>query len=73
MLSRQRLLKIIRTPMLFGKCQGWMLVNLPGEYLLWSYEKGFLPNGLGRLIQLTLELKIDGLDELLEPLCPPAS
>ncbi|EPZ8432671.1 DUF3820 family protein [Pseudomonas aeruginosa] len=66
------LLKIARTPMPFGKYQGRMLVDLPEEYLLWFYKKGFPPGELGRLMQLTLELKIDGLDGLLKPLRPPA-
>ncbi|EOM8754799.1 DUF3820 family protein, partial [Pseudomonas aeruginosa] len=35
-------------------------------------KKGFPPGELGRLMQLTLELKIDGLDGLLKPLRPPA-
>lgn len=71
MLDKQHLLKIARTPMPFGKYQGRMLVDLPEEYLLWFYKKGFPPGELGRLMQLTLELKIDGLDGLLKPLRPP--
>ena len=50
-----------------------MLVDLPEEYLLWFYKKGFPPGELERLMQLTLELKIDGLDGLLKPLRPPRS
>ena len=46
-----------------------LLVDLPDEYLLWFYKKGQFPPGeLGRLMQLTLELKIDGLDGLIKPL-----
>lgn len=71
MLDKQHLLKIARTPMPFGKYQGRMLVDLPEEYLLWFYKKGFPPGELERLMQLTLELKIDGLDGLLKPLRPP--
>lgn len=69
MLNKEQLLKIARTPMPFGKYQGRMLVDLPDEYLLWFYKKGQFPPGeLGRLMQLTLELKIDGLDGLIKPL-----
>lgn len=69
MLDKEQLLKIARTPMPFGKYQGRMLVDLPDEYLLWFYKKGQFPPGeLGRLMQLTLELKIDGLDDLIKPL-----
>lgn len=69
MLDKEQLLKIARTAMPFGKYQGRMLVDLPDEYLLWFYKKGQFPPGeLGRLMQLTLELKIDGLDGLIKPL-----
>ncbi|MFV3410764.1 DUF3820 family protein [Pseudomonas sp. NY15436] len=69
MLDKEQLLKIARTPMPFGKYQGRMLVDLPDEYLLWFYKKGQFPPGeLGRLMQLTLELKTDGLDGLIKPL-----
>ncbi|KJK02126.1 DUF3820 family protein [Pseudomonas sp. BGr12] len=69
MLDKEMLLKIARTPMPFGKYQGRMLVDLPDEYLLWFHKKGQFPAGeLGRLMQLTLELKIDGLDDLIKAL-----
>lgn len=69
MLDKLQLLKIARTPMPFGKYQGRMLVDLPEEYLLWFHRKGEFPKGeLGQLMQLTLELKIDGLDGLIRPL-----
>lgn len=69
MLDKQNLLKIARTPMPFGKYQGRMLVDLPEEYLLWFQRKGSFPAGeLGLLMQLVLELKIEGLDALVKPL-----
>lgn len=68
MIEKQHLLKIANTHMPFGKYQGRALVDLPEEYLLWFKQKGF-PNGsLGELMELTLDLKIEGLDKLLKPL-----
>lgn len=63
------LLKIARTPMPFGKYQGRMLVDLPEEYLLWFQRNDSFPKGeLGRLMQIVLELKVEGLDSLVKPL-----
>lgn len=68
MIEKEHLLQIANTPMPFGKYQGRMLVDLPEEYLLWFKKKGF-PNGsLGQLMELTLDLKIEGLDKLIKPL-----
>jgi uncharacterized protein (DUF3820 family) len=68
MLERQDLVKIANTQMPFGRFKGRNLIDLPEEYLLWFVDRGF-PNGkLGELMQLTLEIKINGLESLIEPL-----
>lgn len=68
MIEKQHLLKIANTSMPFGKYQGRRLIDIPEEYLLWLAKKGW-PNGeLGQLLALTLEIKIEGLDKLLQPL-----
>lgn len=68
MFDKEDLLKLARTPMPFGKYQGKVLIDLPEEYLLWFAKKGF-PNGeLGRLMQLALEIRINGLEGLIRPL-----
>ena len=72
MFEREDLLKLARQQMPFGKYAGRLLIDLPEEYLLWFAERGF-PNGsLGRLMQLALEIRINGLEELIEPLKQPA-
>ena len=52
----------------FGKYAGRMLIDLPEPYLLWFSDKGFPEGQIGKLMQLTLEIKINGLEYLIEPL-----
>jgi len=68
MLEKQHLIAVANTEMPFGKYQGRMLIDLPEEYLLWFRKKGMPPGKLGQLMELTLELKIEGLDKLVKPL-----
>lgn len=68
MIEKQHLVKIANTTMPFGKYGGRRLIDLPEEYLLWFRKKGF-PNGeLGTLLELTLEIKIEGLEKVIHPL-----
>ncbi|AWH89674.1 DUF3820 family protein [Limnobaculum parvum] len=68
MIEKEHLLQIANTPMPFGKYKGRMLVDLPDEYLLWFSKKGFPAGPLGQLMELTLALKIEGLDNVIRPL-----
>ncbi len=52
----------------FGIYQGRVLIDLPEEYLFWFTRHGFPDGELGRLMQLCLELKVEGLDGLIKPL-----
>lgn len=68
MLDQQDLIKIANQPMPFGRFKGKRLINLPEEYLLWFVDRGFPSGQLGELMQLTLEIKINGLEKLIYPL-----
>lgn len=68
MFDKEDLVEIARTPMPFGKYQGRMLIDLPEAYLLWFARKEFPRGKLGRLMALTLEIKIEGLEGLVRPL-----
>ena len=70
MLDQDTLLRIANTPMPFGKYQGRLIYKLPEEYLLWFADKGFPKGDLGQLMQWALEIKINGLEYLLDPLAP---
>ncbi|WP_347254792.1 DUF3820 family protein [Leminorella grimontii] len=67
-MEKTHLIKIANTPMPFGKYKGRMLVDVPDEYLLWFAKKGFPKGELGELMELTLALKIEGLDCVIRPL-----
>lgn len=63
-----QLLKLVTTPMPFGKYQGRMLADLPGNYLNWFAREGFPKGELGRLLALMQTIDHNGLSDLLRPL-----
>ncbi len=68
----ERLLKVVRMKMPFGKYSGRAISNLPEPYLVWFSQKGFPDGELGELMALALEIKINGLERLLDPLRSPS-
>lgn len=66
--DRDILLTIVRMKMPFGKYKGTTLCNLPVSYLEWFAKKGFPPGKIGMLLATLYEIKINGLDSLLDPL-----
>ncbi|MDQ7050753.1 MAG: DUF3820 family protein [Enterobacterales bacterium] len=67
-MDNQQLIKIAQMPMPFGRYKNRLLIDLPEAYLLWFAREGFPAGKLGELMQLTLEIKINGLEKLIEPL-----
>lgn len=63
--ARADMEKLISMTMPFGKFSGRRIIDLPEEYLLWFRQKGFPKGELGRIMQLALELKINGLEGLI--------
>lgn len=68
MFDQQDLIKVANTRMPFGRFKDSPLIKLPEEYLLWFVDRGFPAGKLGELMKLTLEIKINGLEELIYPL-----
>lgn len=62
------LTELVKTRMPFGKYKDTILCNLPVSYLEWFYSKGFPPGRLGMLLATLYEIKINGLEYLLEPI-----
>lgn len=68
MFEKEDLKKLATMAMPFGKYQGRVLIELPEEYLLWFANKGWPKGQLGLLLQLALEIQMNGLTYLIKPL-----
>jgi uncharacterized protein (DUF3820 family) len=65
------LVKLVSTPMPFGKYKGRLIADLPGNYLNWFAREGFPKGEIGQLLQLMHEMDHNGLSDLLKPLRQP--
>ncbi len=63
--------KLVEVAMPFGKYQGRLIADLPGDYLNWFAREGFPKGEIGRLLALMHEIDHNGLSELLRPLRSP--
>ncbi|MCW8312503.1 DUF3820 family protein [Sphingobacterium thalpophilum] len=68
MLNPEILTDLVTVKMPFGKYQGYTLCNLPEPYLVWYQQKGFPKGKLGQQLATLYEIKLNGLEYLLEPL-----
>ncbi len=59
---------LVTRTMPFGKHQGCVFADLPGNYLNWFARVGFPKNETGRLLELMFEIDHNGLSDLLKPL-----
>ncbi len=64
----QLLLQLVKMKMPFGKYKDTLLCDLPVSYLEWFQRKGFPAGKLGMLLQTIYEIKLNGLEYLLDPL-----
>ena len=64
----QLLLKLAQYKMPFGKYKDRLLIDLPEPYVVWFANKGFPDGELGKLLAIVLEIKINGLEYLFQPL-----
>ncbi len=60
--------QLVTTPMPYGKYKGSLICNLPEFYLVWMSQKGFPQGKLGQMLGTMYEIKLNGLEYLLEPL-----
>lgn len=59
---------LVTREMPFGKYQGRLIADLPGNYLHWFAREGFPAGELGLLLALMREIDHNGLRALLDPL-----
>ena len=62
------LLEICRVEMPFGKYKGFILADIPVNYLEWLHKQGMPPGKLGMQLSTIYEIKINGLMDLLNPI-----
>ncbi|MDY0105804.1 MAG: DUF3820 family protein [Giesbergeria sp.] len=67
-MTPDHLRKLVETRMPFGKYEGRLLADLPGNYLNWFAREGFPRGEIGRLLALMHEIDHNGLTSLLDPL-----
>jgi uncharacterized protein (DUF3820 family) len=66
--DRELFIDLVREKMPFGRYEGRLICNLPEAYLAWFKQKGFPKGRLGELLATMYEIKLNGLEYLLEPL-----
>jgi uncharacterized protein (DUF3820 family) len=67
-MNEQLLLEAINQTMPFGKYRGRKLLELPEPYLVWFHNQGFPSGKLGEQLALMHEIKVNGLETMLQPL-----
>ena len=68
-LDPEFLLSLVKTKMPYGRFENTILCDLPVSYLEWFKRKGGFPKGkLGMQLETLYEIKLNGLEYLLDPL-----
>lgn len=63
---QQLLADTLNQTMPFGRYKGQKLIDLPEPYLVWLHRQGFPNNKLGRQLALMYEIKLNGLEGMLQ-------
>ncbi len=62
------MMKLARYKMPFGKYRDCLLIDLPEPYVVWFAGKGFPKGELGKMLAIVLEIKVNSLEYLFQPL-----
>lgn len=66
--QRKHLIELVTTRMPYGKFKGRPICDLPEPYLVWYHSKGFPDGKIGKLLASVYEIKLNGLEFLLDPI-----
>ena len=66
--KQEDLTALVERTMPFGKYAGRRLFHLPETYLVWFNKQGFPSGKLGEQLALMYEIKLNGLESVVEPL-----
>ena len=68
--DNKQLLELFDFKMPFGKYKNWVIMDLPEHYLVWFRQKGFPQGKLGELMHLAYEIRLNGLEDMVNKLRP---
>lgn len=69
MFNKELLIESLTFKMPFGKYKGVNICDLPSHYLEWFLNKdGFPPGKLGDMMAIIHQIKLNGLEEIINPL-----
>jgi uncharacterized protein (DUF3820 family) len=68
--DNKQLLQLFDFKMPFGKYKNWVIMDLPEHYLVWFRQKGFPQGKLGELMGLAYEIRLNGLEDMVNKLRP---
>ena len=63
--DHKALIELAHAKMHFGKYKGRYLSELPELYLVWFRQQGFPKGKTGDLLQQVLDLKVNGMEDIL--------
>jgi uncharacterized protein len=66
--QRKHLIDLVTTRMPYGKFKGRFICDLPEYYLVWYRGKGFPDGKIGMLLASIYEIKLNGLEKILDPI-----
>ena len=66
--QRKHLIELVTTRMPYGKFKGKLICDLPEYYLVWYRGKGFPDGKIGTLLASIYEIKLNGIEKILEPI-----
>jgi uncharacterized protein (DUF3820 family) len=67
-MNNEELIKILNYKMPYGKYKGTKLFYIPEHYLIWMKNNGQFKSTLGDYLSVILEIKVNGLEEIMNPL-----